>query len=210
MEYSPTSNPISDSSLPETSSSVASEEVLILAAGRPKKRAGRKKFKETRHPVYRGVRRRNSGKWVCELRHPTSQKRIWLGTYPTPEMAARAHDVAALALRGNMACLNFADSVWRMKPVPAWKDAKDLRKAAVEAAEAFRPSATGGEEVYDQQQRSEELAAAFSESYDVFCEGWDMAGPAEGVMLSPPPCLGWSFSWDEVVESDAEVELWSF
>ncbi|KAK4728992.1 hypothetical protein R3W88_021980 [Solanum pinnatisectum] len=110
--------------------------VLLLASSRPKKQAGRKKFKETRHPVYRGVRRRNNNKWVCELREPSQQKRIWLGTYPTPEMAARAHDVAALALRGNLATLNFADSRWRL-PVPVSKDPKDIRQAAVIAAQAF-------------------------------------------------------------------------
>ncbi|KAL0300173.1 UNVERIFIED_CONTAM: Dehydration-responsive element-binding protein 1F [Sesamum calycinum] len=91
------------------------------------------------------VRRRNSDKWVCELREPSKQKRIWLGTYPTAEMAARAHDVAALALRGQMACLNFADSVWRL-PVPASNDPKDIRKAAMQAAEAFRPRAAEEEE----------------------------------------------------------------
>uniref|UniRef100_A0A8R7QEM9 AP2/ERF domain-containing protein n=1 Tax=Triticum urartu TaxID=4572 RepID=A0A8R7QEM9_TRIUA len=36
-----------------------------------KRPAGRTKFRETRHPVYRGVRRRgNAGRWVCEVRVP--------------------------------------------------------------------------------------------------------------------------------------------
>ncbi|PIN19909.1 hypothetical protein CDL12_07401 [Handroanthus impetiginosus] len=216
--YSPTSNSdpysfqIPSRDFSETTSSTgrarshSDEEAVILAASRPKKRAGRKKFKETRHPVYRGVRRRDSNKWVCELREPIKQKRIWLGTYPNPEMAARAHDVAALALRGQMACLNFADSVWRL-PIPASTDAKDLRKAAVEAAEAFRPTA-GGEEV-EQEERNEDNEGekeAFLEGYEDF----SVEGLADGVLLSPPPCWGRSnFSWDEV-ESDAEVELWSF
>nr|AGR40689.1 C-repeat binding factor 9 [Medicago truncatula] len=112
-----------------------------LAASCPKKPAGRKKFKETRHPVYRGVRKRNFDKWVCEMREPNKKTRIWLGTFPTAEMAARAHDVAAMALRGRYACLNFADSVWRL-PIPASAEAKDIQRAAAEAAEAFRPDKT--------------------------------------------------------------------
>jgi EREBP-like factor len=107
-----------------------------LAASNPKKRAGRKIFKETRHPVYRGVRKRNLDKWVCEMREPNKKTRIWLGTFPTAEMAARAHDVAAMALRGRYACLNFADSVWRL-PTPASAETKDIQRAAAEAAEAF-------------------------------------------------------------------------
>ncbi|KAF3959458.1 hypothetical protein CMV_015731 [Castanea mollissima] len=83
-----------------------SNEEVMLASKNPKKRAGRKKFKET---------------------------------FPMAEMAARAHDVAAIALRGRFACLNFADSVWRL-PMPASAEAKDIQRAAAEAAEMFRPT----------------------------------------------------------------------
>ncbi|XP_045811630.1 dehydration-responsive element-binding protein 1A-like [Trifolium pratense] len=117
---------------------LVSNEEMRLAESCPKKRAGRKKFKETRHPVYRGVRKRNLDKWVCEMREPNKKTKIWLGTFPTAEMAARAHDVAALALRGRYACLNFADSVWKL-PKPATTQTKDIQKAAAQAAEAFRP-----------------------------------------------------------------------
>ncbi|VVA93656.1 unnamed protein product [Arabis nemorensis] len=112
---------------------------IVLAEMRPKKRAGRRIFKETRHPIYRGVRRRNGDKWVCEVREPIHQRRIWLGTYPTAEMAARAHDVAVLALRGKSACLNFADSAWRL-PAPESTDSDTIRRTAAEAAESFRPA----------------------------------------------------------------------
>ena len=112
------------------------EPELMLASQNPKKRAGRKKFKETRHPIYRGVRSRKFGKWVCEVRHPITQSRVWLGTHATADMAARAHDVAVLAMRGPSACLNFADSVWRL-PIPLSCDVIDIQKAAAVAAKAF-------------------------------------------------------------------------
>ncbi|XP_039013452.1 dehydration-responsive element-binding protein 1D-like [Hibiscus syriacus] len=107
---------------------------MMLASSYRKKRAGRKKFRETRHPVYRGVRRKNSGEWVCEVREPNKKSRIWLGTFPTSEMAARVHDVAAIALRGRSACLNFTGSARRL-PVTASTDPKDIQKAT---AEVFR------------------------------------------------------------------------
>nr|GMD99911.1 dehydration-responsive element-binding protein 1E-like [Ipomoea batatas] len=195
------------------------EDVLVLAATRkPKRPAGRKKFKETRHPVYRGVRRRGNGKWVCELREPIKQKRIWVGSYPTPEMAARAHDVAALALRGELATLNFADSVWRL-PVPVSKDAKDIRRAAVMAAEGFRE--TKVEEEVESKLRVD-VCNIDDEASSVAGEEMGVDGiiekMAEAVLYSPACMqLGNVFStWDEVdqvgIGSDdvVEVSLWSY
>lgn len=62
------------------------------------------------YPKYKGVRKRKWGKWVSEIRLPNSRERIWLGSYDTPEKAARAFDAAQFCLRGPHAHFNFPSS----------------------------------------------------------------------------------------------------
>ncbi|CAK7335441.1 unnamed protein product [Dovyalis caffra] len=209
---------LSCSSSSQQGSSNSDEEVILLATSRPKKRAGRRIFKETRHPIFRGVRKRNGDKWVCELREPNKKSRIWLGTYPTPEMAARAHDVAALALRGKSACFNFADSAWRL-PVPISNEAKDIRRAAREAAELFRPSELGDQtrenfcgEVCSSNDDIKNLPSedvGYMDEEAEFNMPLLLADMAEGLLLSPPHYTGDSMNWDDR-EIDSDWSLWNY
>jgi hypothetical protein len=180
---------------PPSSSSSPSQD-----AGSPKRAAGRNKFRETRHPVFRGVRRRGRAggrwRWVCEVRVPGRRGcRLWLGTFAAAEAAARAHDAAMLALRGGAArarCLNFPDSAWLLDvpvlPLPhgaaPWADVRRAVAIAVEGFFRARPAAEDAMSATSEPSSAATEAEAEASSSSGTDGGAPEASPFELDMLS--------------------------
>ncbi|KAL0793959.1 hypothetical protein Bca101_065336 [Brassica carinata] len=169
-----------------------------------------------KHPVYRGIRCR-SGKWVSEIREPKKTTRVWLGTYTTPEMAAAAYDVAALALKGREAVLNFPESVGSY-PLPVSSSAAHIRMAAATAAAtvgAAAAAAAANEAVKGGERKVEEVAEVVGSSAMEFVDEEELLNMpglleemAKGMMVAPP----WMGSppSDDSPENYEGESLWSY
>ncbi|KAK9072655.1 hypothetical protein SSX86_009090 [Deinandra increscens subsp. villosa] len=212
-----------DSSSTSSSSSSQTETakpIILPSTNLSKRKGGRKKFKETRHPVYRGVRLRNGSKWVSEVREPGTKQRIWLGTFPNAEMAARAYDAATLALRGDGSPLNFTDSVRLIKRAESCS-VSDVKRAAFEAALAFGPrcyenksSSSSGcfeAEKYGENEAVEAADTGFVDEEMVFNMPGFYNSMAEGLVITPPGMKkGFDWSSHDDIDSDVDLTLWKY
>ncbi|KAK6939854.1 AP2/ERF domain [Dillenia turbinata] len=181
---------------------------------------------------YKGVRMRSWGSWVSEIRAPNQKTRIWLGSYSTPEAAARAYDAALICLKGSSANLNFPDSTIHHYPDTVMSP-KSIQRVAAAAANSCSdhvttppspppPSSSSpsmsspslasspSDQIDDcfslmPSYGSDELAAAIEPWYDFngFQSPKFFDQMIHGAFFSPP-------TFEEVYEDQGDIRLWSF
>ncbi|KAJ6375057.1 hypothetical protein OIU77_000098 [Salix suchowensis] len=140
-----------------------------------------------------------------------------LGTYPTPEMAAAAYDVAALALKGPDTPLNFPESI-HSYPILASPSSSDIRAAASSAASSRSPKPEAGPNPELDRPETEGTSSSTTagiQSGQEFIDEEELLNlpnllvDMAGGMLVSPPRINTPSSDDSPGNSDAE-SLWSY
>nr|KYP68652.1 Dehydration-responsive element-binding protein 1C [Cajanus cajan] len=138
-------------------------------------------------------------------------------------MAARAHDVAVLALSGTSAKFNFPESV-SLLPLPNSSSAIDIRAAAAKATSAdltfssshngnnahqcpcFNFSMLGLEGIPDSNSNDESQTMFFDEEA-LYNMPALLDSMAEGLLLTPPS-IKTPMDWDDLA-SQIDLTLWT-
>ncbi|WOL02801.1 hypothetical protein Cni_G11520 [Canna indica] len=162
---------------------------------------------------YKGVRRRSWGSWVSEIRAPHQKTRIWLGSYSTPEAAARAYDAALLCLKGSSASFNFPASLPTQLPATVMSP-KSIQRVAAAAAAATSSETTQSPSPLppslDTTEESTMTSSTASPSGgELDNESWVELGAFHSLLCMDHFVSPLVSSWQEC-EEIGDINLWSF
>ncbi|KAH0451265.1 hypothetical protein IEQ34_018564 [Dendrobium chrysotoxum] len=148
----------------------------------------------------KGVRMRRWGSWVSEIRNPHQKSRIWLGSYSSPEAAARAYDAAHLCLKSSSASLLSPKSIQRIAATAAADTASSPSPAEIIKSSPLSDNS------------SSVVATAAADSWVDFGE-FQLSPPkwfVEDHMMNPSDFSTTCLQAEELNQIAGDITLWSF